>query len=136
MNSISDDQPASDESQKEFKSVMSASKYTPKLSHRSKTLKNLGRKTYVMTQSAQKELKLKAMSLKFVTVNMLSLCLQVIDLSFNKIVVIPNEITEICRLKILKLNNNELVSMPKDTFRLTSLTHLVLSNNKLKVLPA
>lgn len=50
--------------------------------------------------------------LKFITVNMLSKNLKLIDLQNNKIETLPEEISDLIYLEKLKLDNNQLKHLP------------------------
>jgi len=50
--------------------------------------------------------------LKFLTVNMLSKNLKLIDLQNNKIEMLPEEISELMFLEKLKIDNNIIKSLP------------------------
>jgi Leucine-rich repeat (LRR) protein len=50
--------------------------------------------------------------LKFITVNMLSKNLKLIDLQNNKIETLPDEISDLIYLEKLKLDNNQLKKLP------------------------
>lgn len=63
-----------------------------------------------------------------------SLCL--LDLSNNKLQVLPLQICELFNLVTLKLDHNELKELPPTIGRLKSLKYLTASNNQLTSLPA
>lgn len=84
-----------------------------------------------MSTGQQTELLMPQMSLKFATLNMFNLNLQVIDLNYNKIAVLPRELVEISNLRSLKLAYNELCCLPPEMCKLSKLETLVLSHNKL-----
>ena len=65
-----------------------------------------------------KELKMVRMNLKFVTVNMFSTTLKRIDLSHNKIIRLPDEITDISELEHLKVDYNLIVALPERFWQL------------------
>jgi len=74
---------------------------------------NSAQKRYLMSSNSRmKELKMVRMNLKFVTVNMFSTTLKRIDLSHNKIIRLPDEITDIAELEHLKIDHNLIESLP------------------------
>lgn len=58
-----------------------------------------------------------------------------IDLSFNKITIIPTEIGTLTNLTELKFNGNNIINIPTEIGNLTNLTLLNLSNNNISYIP-
>ena len=71
------------------------------------------------------------MNLRFATINMFSVRLRHIDLSWNKIASLPEDIVKIPSLQTLKLSHNLLTKMPREMWRLKSLEQLHLACNQL-----
>jgi len=61
--------------------------------------------------------------------------LQCLNLSFNKIKLLPNVLCRLTELVSLNLNNNELTQLPPSLGNLSKLKHLTASNNYIKFLP-
>jgi Leucine-rich repeat (LRR) protein len=59
-----------------------------------------------------KDLVMASMGLKYLTVNMLSPNLKMIDLSGNKISAVPEELSNLIHLEQLILRNNQLNKLP------------------------
>ncbi|PNH11205.1 Leucine-rich repeat protein SHOC-2 [Tetrabaena socialis] len=57
--------------------------------------------------------------------------LEVLDLSSNKLVSVPNDLGRCSKLKVLLLGSNSLSAVPEGVFALAGLTRLELQNNKL-----
>lgn len=68
--------------------------------------------------------------------DLFDLNLEVIDLYYNELEVIPEAIGKMKDLKILFLSNNKLYSLPESLGNLTDLEELYLHHNRLSVLPA
>ena len=62
--------------------------------------------------------------------------LKVLDLSDNKIEILPLQICELQNLISLKINNNQMEYLPPTLGRLCKLNFMSVSNNKVKYLPA
>jgi Leucine-rich repeat (LRR) protein len=58
------------------------------------------------------DLSLASKDLKYITVNMLSMNLKLIDLQGNKIEQLPEEISDLIFLEKLKVDSNQLKSLP------------------------
>lgn len=58
-----------------------------------------------------------------------------LNVSGNKLSVLPKEIAALVNITKLDLSNNQLVSLPPELGKFSNLTHLNLSDNKLSVLP-
>ena len=85
---------------------------------------NIGRtrKQYHMSQNAFLfDLSMPNKDLKFVTVNMLSKNLKLIDLQNNRIESLPEEISELLFLEKLKVDANNLTCLPKKIYKLQNL---------------
>jgi len=61
--------------------------------------------------------------------------LKLLNLSDNKIILLPNYFCNLRQLVTLNLNNNQLKLLPPSVGRLTNLKHFQASGNNLKVLP-
>ena len=100
--------------------ILKASSTTPNLCNWTDTGSiNSAQKRYLMSSNNRmKELKMVRMNLKFVTVNMFSTTLKRIDLSHNKIIRLPDEITDISELEHLKVDYNLIVALPERFWQL------------------
>lgn len=74
--------------------------------------------------------------LKFISINMLSSNLKLIDLQNNKLESLPEEISNLRYLEKLKVDHNRLTELPAKLSQLERLQTLTASNNALKSLPA
>lgn len=73
------------------------------------------RKKYQMSQtSTQKELLVTKKDIKFVTVNMLNMNLTTVNLSFNKILYIPDEVCSLHSLASLRIDHNNIKHLPEN----------------------
>ena len=61
--------------------------------------------------------------------------LQIIDLSQNQLVFLPQELFELEKLRELNVSQNKLAMLPDNVGKAITLTHLCLAHNKLRVLP-
>jgi len=68
-------------------------------------------------------------------VGSLAKSLKLLNLSENKIVLLPNYICNLTQLVTLNLNNNQLKLLPPSMGKFTNLKHLQASDNNLKILP-
>lgn len=74
-------------------------------------------------------------NLKTISVGMLHMNLKTIDLSYNKIRSLPDEITQLLSLQELRLDHNLLHRLPAQFWRLKTLKELNLSRNRITHLP-
>ena len=94
------------------------------------------RKKYQMSKtSTQKELLITKKDIKFVTVNMLNMNLTTINLSFNKILYIPDEVCSLHNLASLRIDHNNIKHLPENLGQLANLKYLACSYNDLRSLP-
>jgi len=68
-------------------------------------------------------------------VGALAKSLKLLNLSENKIVLLPNYVCNLTQLVTLNLNNNQLKLLPPSMGKFTNLKHLQASENNLKILP-
>lgn len=93
-------------------------------------------KKYNVSENANLfDLSLQNKELKYITVNMLSRNLKLIDLQNNKLESLPEEVSDLCFLEKLKVDHNVLKVLPYRLDKLTNLNTLTASNNRLEFLP-
>lgn len=96
----------------------------------------MSKKRYEMSKpSMQKELKVKKKGIKYLTVNMLNMNLQHLDLTFNNIEHLPDELCQLSHLYSLHLDHNNIRHLPHDLGLLTRLRYLSVCYNDLRALP-
>ena len=95
-----------------------------------------GKRLYHISQNALLfDLSLPSKDLKFITVNLLSKNLKLIDLQNNKIEALPEEVADLTFLEKLKIDNNLIKVLPSKIGRLQMLQTLTACNNQLSMLP-
>lgn len=87
------------------------------------------------TTSTQIELLIMKKDLKYITANMLNLNLQTVNVSYNKLMHLPEEICELPHLHTLRLEHNCIGTLPESIGRLKNLQILNARYNELRYLP-
>ncbi|TAE74254.1 MAG: hypothetical protein EAZ85_04990 [Bacteroidetes bacterium] len=117
--------------------IQSQDIYRPNVSKDSSMANNdILAKLMLMNTNTTKKISLKALKLtKFPTAIFRFKNLEELDLSGNNIMIIPDEIGNLEKLRIFNINSNRLQRLPINIKKLTQISHLGIAYNKFKVFP-